>query len=57
MSTNTTATRRSKILALEAKLDGLTNDAKYWDLIRTYGEYSVQVLSHLRACAEWQKKQ
>lgn len=47
-------TRREKIATLEARLRGLGNDARYWDLRRTYGDHSPEVLRHLKACAEYQ---
>jgi hypothetical protein len=50
MTTNTT----TKIQKLENSLNGLNNDARYWDLVRTYGEYSREVLRHLEGCAEVQ---
>ena len=31
------------------------NDAYYWDLCRTYGEYSMEVLRHLQACSYYQR--
>jgi hypothetical protein len=37
-------------------LAGLGNDARYWDLVRTYGEYSREVLSHLRTCSAVQAR-
>jgi hypothetical protein len=37
-------------------LAGLGNDARYWDLVRTYGEYSREVLHHLRACSAVQAR-
>lgn len=47
---------KSEIQKLEAALDGLTNDARYWDLRRTYGDYSPEVLRYLRACAAVQRR-
>jgi hypothetical protein len=41
-------TMREEIKSLENKLTGLHNDARYHDLRRTYGEYSIKVLRHLR---------
>jgi steroid 5-alpha reductase family enzyme len=38
---------REEIKSLENKLTGLHNDARYHDLRRTYGEYSIKVLRHL----------
>lgn len=46
--------RRNRIRKLEQRLEGLANDARYWDLRRTYGDHSPEVLSHLEACAEFQ---
>lgn len=46
---------RDRIDALAASLDGLNNDARYWDLRRTYGDYSPEVLSHLQSCARYQQ--
>ena len=45
---------RQQIRAWRASLNGLGNDARYWDLCRTYGDYSREVYAHLRACAEYQ---
>lgn len=39
---------------LNEKLQGLANDARYWDLRRTYGDYSPEVRRHLEACAKAQ---
>ncbi len=36
---------------LERSLVGLSNDAVYWDMRRTYGDYSREVLRHLESCA------
>ena len=49
-------TRKSEIKSLESWLTGLGNDARYWDLRRTYGDYSIEVLRHLRACAAVQRR-
>ena len=46
---------QKRINQLEKLLDGLLNDAHYWDLKRTYGDYSIEVLQHLECCAEYQK--
>jgi len=43
--------RKQEIKNLEKSLRGLSNDARYWDLRRTYGDFSVEVLRHLRTCA------
>lgn len=32
-------------------VEGLSNDARYWDLRRTYGDYSREVMLYLRALA------
>lgn len=48
-------TRREKINALASQLNGLANDARYWDLRRTHGDFSREVLSHLEACAHYQR--
>lgn len=47
-------TRKELIDKLEDRLN-LGNDARYWDLRRTYGDYSKEVLGHLRACVACQK--
>lgn len=48
-------TTRSEMIAdLHRQLDGLKNDARYWDLRRTYGDNSVEVLRYLTECARWQ---
>lgn len=49
-------TRKQRIKQLETTLDGLTNDARYWDLRRTCGDYSGEVLSHLESCTEVQAR-
>jgi len=33
------------------KLEGLKNDAYYWELRRTYGDDSPEVRKHLAVCA------
>lgn len=48
--------RRARIAELVKTLDGLKNDARYWDLVRTYGEFSTEVLRHLEACAHVQAR-
>jgi hypothetical protein len=48
--------KKNAIQELRAQLTGLTNDARYWDLVRTYGEYSAEVLRHLRSCADVQAR-
>lgn len=45
-----------RINKLRSTLNGLNNDARYWDLVRTYGEYSHEVLSHLESCAKVQSR-
>ncbi len=47
---------RVRIDELEAALDGLKNDARYHDLRRTYGDYSLEVLRHLESCAAVQAR-
>lgn len=51
MTKNSTKTR---IQSLTKTLSGLSNDARYHDLRRTYGDYSREVLAHLEACASIQ---
>ncbi len=46
-----TNTIKSRIETLTKRLSGLNNDARYWDLRRTYGDYSREVLRHLETCA------
>lgn len=48
--------QRTRIDELRESLDGLRNDARYWDLCRTYGDYSTEVLRHLERCAEIQAR-
>ena len=48
--------RRKRIEQLKGQLVGLGNDARYWDLCRTYGEHSDEVLRHLESCAETQAR-
>ena len=38
------------------ELQGLTNDARYHDLCRTYGDNSREVLSHLESCSAVQSR-
>jgi len=38
-----------------APLVGLDNDARFWTLCRNYGDYSREVLAHLRTCSEIQR--
>ena len=45
-----------EIKLLVSQLDGLKNDAEYWNLARTYGVYSTQVLVHLRGCRDIQSR-
>lgn len=49
-------TRKDRINYLDSALVGLGCDARYWDLRRTYGEYSAEVLRHLEACARVQAR-
>jgi hypothetical protein len=48
----------TKELTLEDLKDldirGLCNDARYWDLRRTYGDNSEEVRRHLISCARYQ---
>ena len=50
------ASKYIQIKGLSARLQGLANDAEYWDLVRTYGEFSLEVLRHLEACARIQTR-
>lgn len=45
---------KKQIQALRGSVSGLTNDERYWDLCRTYGDYSREVLRHLQGCARAQ---
>lgn len=47
--------RKQRISELESRLAGLGNDARYWDLRRTYGDHSQEVLRHLEACDHAQR--
>lgn len=47
---------KKRIQELQSKLTGLNNDARYWALRRTYGDYSREVLSHLETCASAQAR-
>ena len=51
-------TLSDKELTLEDLKDldilGLCNDARYWDLRRTYGDNSEEVRRHLISCARYQ---
>ncbi len=49
--------RAAKIKALACAIPGLANDARYWDLRRTCGDDSREVLSHLESCAKYQRAQ
>jgi hypothetical protein len=44
-------TTTQEIRELTLRLLGLNNDARYWDLRRTYGDHSVEVLRYLRSIA------
>lgn len=46
---------KKRINELASKLNGLKNDSRYWDLRRTYGDYSREVLRHLEMCARAQR--
>lgn len=51
-----TAVRIAKVRDLRSKavniaIDGLNNDARYWELRRTYGDASIQVLRHISNCS------
>jgi hypothetical protein len=35
-------------------IQGLGNDARYWDLCRAYGDNSEEVRRHLISCARYQ---
>ena len=37
-----------------ATLQGLGNDARYWDLRRNYGDYSLEVHRFLQCCAYYE---
>lgn len=47
---------KSRIKRLRTNLAGLSNDARYWELVRNYGEYSPEVLQHLESCAAMQAR-
>ena len=47
---------RERIATLRSRLTGLSNDARYWDLMRTYGDYSAEVLRYLESCARIQAR-
>jgi hypothetical protein len=49
-------TTTERINQLRATLTGLTNDARYWDLCRIYGDHSSRVLTHLEACSVAQRR-
>lgn len=46
---------KQEIKALEKVVLGLKNDARYWEVRRTYGDFSKEVLRHLRACESAKK--
>ena len=46
----------ARIKKLKQSLTGLSNDAHYWDLVGTYGEFSSEVLGHLESCARIQSR-
>lgn len=52
-------TRKESVQKLESWLDhhgvSLRNDARYYDLCRTYGDYSLEVLRHLQSVVDWQR--
>lgn len=47
-------TLKQKIQYLKNRVTGLSNDARYWDLCRAYGEFSPEVYRHLSTCREAQ---
>lgn len=46
---------KKEIKRLEAAIGEcrLLNDSRYWDLRRTWGDHSPEVLRHLETCFEW----
>lgn len=42
-------TMKKQIGQLAAKLGGLKNDTRYWDLRRMHGDWSGEVLRYLRS--------
>jgi hypothetical protein len=48
--------RKARIVELASELTGLSGDARYWDLRRTYGDFSEEVLRHLESCAAVQQR-
>ena len=48
--------RKVRINHLVKSLDGLSSDSEYHDLCRTFGEYSLTVLTHLEYCARIQAR-
>lgn len=50
------STTAQKIVELTKMLgSSLTGDARYWDLRRTYGDNSTEVLRHLRECVDYRR--
>jgi len=49
--TNIVSELKNRINHWTNTLQGLKNDARYWDLCRQYGDHSPQVYLHLKACA------
>lgn len=44
-------TKQQRIKDVSTRLSTqLKNDARYWDLCRTYGDYSDEVLRYLEIC-------
>lgn len=44
------------IADLESRGVSIKNDARYWDLCRTYGDTSPQAIRHLRGCVAYQEE-
>ena len=49
-----TKAEKTQIDHWSATLQGLGNDARYWDLRHNYGDYSPELYAHLESCARYQ---
>jgi len=49
-----TKSEKKQVDIWSGTLQGLGNDARYWDMRRTHGDYSPQVYLHLKGCARYQ---
>ena len=51
-----TKAEKKQIDIWSGMLQGLGNDARYWDLRRNYGDYSLEVHRFLQCCAYYEEQ-